>query len=617
MGIRLARVRLKNYKSFKSSEIELGDTTILIGKNNSGKSNLLSAVSLAFSTDRLADEDDIFMTHGETAVKNRTASIDIMLRPTDAKGDLCDEFARFWRLRFGIDYIRTDAGKESQYVAFRTTIQYDEDSDAYVVERYILRTWGDTAEEAETGKVFYMQRDARESLAALYVDAHRDITSDIRQKNSYFSRATAASGFDDDFVDRVEEELAEINRDLVNNSDALTQTTKQLSQIGGAVGSAGARVEIEPLAGHIADLHKGIDIFYSEDNSARLPISQQGMGTKSWIAFLTLSAFVNFNTERIRKAKPNAEAQYILLMEEPEAHLHPQAQKQIFSQLTQFTGQRIISTHSASIAAQANLNDLVFVTKVNGESVLKRVIDKTFDSAAKEKIRREVLRSRGDIFFSNGVILCEGITEEMTLPIYYEQVSGTSMVAHGINVAAVGGQGYLPFIRLLTTLGIPWFVFSDGEPKPVKAVSKAVKTVCDKNLSDLTNVVVLDNGYDYEKYLVYGGFWREVETALNTYHNDDHYVDKYIKKSDGQSRKRVKTDEICETCHQFIYKDVKRDYTGDEGHLSAIYDCCICNKAEHAVPVAMQIVSTGKVPDKIITLFSNVDKVLGITELRG
>jgi putative ATP-dependent endonuclease of the OLD family len=65
----------------------------------------------------------------------------------------------------------------------------------------------------------------------------------------------------------------------------------------------------------------------------------------------------------------------------------------------------------------------------------------------------------------------------------------------------VGGDGnYLPFLRVAASMAIPWFIFSDGEPEAVAAVTKALSAV-GSTLPD-NRVTVLPSGRNFERYLI-------------------------------------------------------------------------------------------------------------------
>lgn len=110
-----------------------------------------------------------------------------------------------------------------------------------------------------------------------------------------------------------------------------------------------SKVQIEPLTRKIGDLHKGMDITFKENDTASFSVMQHGMGIRSWISFLTLGAYVDFFHRSIKEDDEEADDFVLLSLEEPEAHLHPQAQRQIYQQLDGFQGQKIVSTHSASL----------------------------------------------------------------------------------------------------------------------------------------------------------------------------------------------------------------------------------------------------------------------------
>lgn len=73
MGIILSKVRIKNYRSIKSISLELGLSNLLIGQNNTGKTNFLKALNLAVSGAADISEDDIFVAHGERLERTKNS----------------------------------------------------------------------------------------------------------------------------------------------------------------------------------------------------------------------------------------------------------------------------------------------------------------------------------------------------------------------------------------------------------------------------------------------------------------------------------------------------------------------------------------------------------------
>lgn len=307
----------------------------------------------------------------------------------------------------------------------------------------------------------------------------------------------------------------------------------------------------------------------------------------------------------------------MLTMEEPEAHLHPQAQQKLYSQLCKFSGQKIISTHSPSIVSQSDLEELIHFEKIDGRTSAYSFNALDYTKEEKNRIKREVISSHGELLFAKAIVLCEGVTEEQALPIYFCKKYGIDPTFCGINIIGIGGQNYKTFLTLIKNFHIKWFIFSDGENSTIRTVKKAVRDVFGTEIDQCDNVIILDNQEDYEKHLLNNGYEDEIVEAICSSEGDPNFVSEYVRTQDHTVAGRKKTDlPKCTMCQQFIYQDVVRDYSGTDGWRNALYDCCTAKhaKAKYAIGVAEKIVSIPDenrcIPPKIKTLLNAMSNII-------
>ena len=275
--------------------------------------------------------------------------------------------------------------------------------------------------------------------------------------------------------------------------------------------SSASGVEITPFTKKIRDLNKGLSIHYS-DKKESFSMEYHGMGTRSWSSLLTLKAFIlllNHHAE-----KEGTVFFPILAIEEPEAHLHPNAQKKLYQQISEIIGQKIISTHSPYIAASAELKEIrSFYSNDDGVSNGRIKVDGV-DPEDIRKIKRQVINTRGELFFSKAIIFFEGETEEQALPIFAKHYFKKRSFEIGFNFVGVGGGGnYLPFLNFAESLKIPWFILSDAEPRAKESVKKQFQE-CHSSRLETDAIVFLNDGNDFEKQLIKEGYQEEIKKAI-------------------------------------------------------------------------------------------------------
>jgi putative ATP-dependent endonuclease of OLD family len=300
MGIMLTNIRIKNFRSLESVDLTLGKTNILIGPNNSGKSNFLRAVDIAFAGFKDVSENDIYIAEGERLDRGKTAIVDILLRPTDGEGNIIKQFSDFWIGVFTADWITIDE-TTGNYVGIRTIIQYDELRMDYILVRYSISDWNSSIDLATLGKKkLRFTEQMSDTLTSFFMDAQRDIVEDIKNKKSYFGKATSQKDLPAELVADLESRLSDINKEIVAHIPALQATSDRMKSMEKTIGGESS-VEIEPLTRRLSDLQRGMDIIFKDGASAEFSISQHGMGTRSWISFLTLAAYVDWQIGNAKK----------------------------------------------------------------------------------------------------------------------------------------------------------------------------------------------------------------------------------------------------------------------------------------------------------------------------
>jgi hypothetical protein len=157
----------------------------------------------------------------------------------------------------------------------------------------------------------------------------------------------------------------------------------------------------------------------------------------------------------------------LLLIEEPELYLRPQAQRYLYRLLRDFSlagNQVIYSTQSPAFLNVTRMDELVFVERLpaTGTHALQ---PEPVSADVDFRVMTEFDAARSELFLAHAVVLVEGLTEKLVLPFVFAAL-GHDVDREAISIIECGGKPNIPlFARICRAASIPFVVVHDSDRK--------------------------------------------------------------------------------------------------------------------------------------------------------
>lgn len=144
----------------------------------------------------------------------------------------------------------------------------------------------------------------------------------------------------------------------------------------------------------------------------------------------------------------------LLLIEEPEAHVHAQRQLRLIQYLQKIVDsqddkankpQIIITTHSPNLASEIDLNNLVIIR--SGKAFSTADGETELDSNDYKFLARFLDVTKANLFFARGVMIVEGDAENILMPTLAKCI-GKDFTEHGVSMVNVGGVGLRRYAKI-------------------------------------------------------------------------------------------------------------------------------------------------------------------------
>ncbi|EPW4775076.1 ATP-dependent nuclease [Vibrio parahaemolyticus] len=446
---------LNKFRRFKELEIEFKKgVNVLIGENDSGKTAIIDGIRYLLNTKSFEpirfDERDFYQ---DNDTRKRELEFEIV---GFFSGFEKEEAAKF--LDWG--YFDNDGNFELRVVLKARLLASHRISTELVAGPRGFESRMDSA-VSELLKVTYLKplRDAETELTPGY----RSRLAQILQGLKEFERKH------DDNGHKLKHDLEDIlygaNEEISDYLDTV-KLGKDSKSIVESVNNY-----VKGFNHENDDREAGINIIDPDLNKIlrslglTLEDNLSGLGTLNKLFMAT--ELLHLETDPLNSVK-------LCLIEELEAHLHPQAQLRVIEMLEEVSvnqsTQFILTTHSTTIGSSIDLDHLIIC---NGNGAFPMWRGKTDLSNGDYKFLQRFLDStKANLFFSKGVILVEGDAENILIPTIAKLI-GRPLNKYGVSIVNVGSTAFLRYSKIFNrkdgiNLGIPVSVITDLDVRAIE-----------------------------------------------------------------------------------------------------------------------------------------------------
>jgi len=462
-------ITIKNFRGIESVELPLGRLTVLIGENNTGKSSILSVIhkvlSRGFVSRKSGQFDDYdFHLNDDSSTPQEAGDITIILHfAEDENGQWADEVVQQLN-----KVIQLDLESGYNHIWLRVIGHYDQGPGEYITQCDFLNKEGEPLANVKTG---LLHGELIGVIPTFLLSALRNANQEFSQRGQFWRGFLKSVKIPDEQRVSIEESLRTINDELIQNNSGLTSVIDSLGQSNNLVAlDANAPVVLEAVPTKVFDLTGRIQVGLRSSSGVKLPLERHGEGVQSLSVIMLFNAFV----DTVLKETYGEYASPLLLLEEPEAHLHPSAVRSLSKLLSSSKRQMVVSTHSGDLVARLPLDSILRCYKTNGMVKIGMIDTTGFDTEELGAIEYRIKEDRGRYLFARCWLLVEGETDFHVFKNLMDKLGvGEDDINFSIlEISQAKGKGE-PFMKLANMLGIEWFLVADGDSSGQDYISRA------------------------------------------------------------------------------------------------------------------------------------------------
>lgn len=483
----IKQINISGFRNFKEVHIPFHEgVNVIIGHNNTGKSNLLRALGLVlgYYGHRDVHTNDLYYETDVNVLKTHSPkfAISIILHKSENESDVSEEIALFSDAM--IDETLSNEAKISYTYQLAANEEDNYKADVFsassakeiwkILERdYIRKYQGERTAGTGNNKI---NRDVFDKIDYQFLDAIRDVNRDLYAGFNPLLRDVLDFFIDYDVKNDTSKSDDDKNAELKTIHDIfLTQTSPLMTNLQNRLRSGkdiflkyakesgvtfnGATPDFD---GELTEyeLFSALRLIIKYSVGIEIPATYNGLGYNNliYMSLLLAKMQAEANTDFMKR---NAKVISFLAIEECEAHLHPAMQYKFLQFLrdnktNNHIRQTFITTHSTQIVSAVKVEDLLCLstTELGKISVgyPRNVFDETNEDDKKSKlfVQRFLDATKSDMFFASKLIFVEGIAEELLLPVFAKYL-GYNLTDSHVLVVNMGGRYFNHFLKMFDT----------------------------------------------------------------------------------------------------------------------------------------------------------------------
>jgi AAA15 family ATPase/GTPase len=492
----LSRIFIRNYRSIEILDLELRPgKNVIVGRNNSGKSNILSAIDLVLgeATPDYKKSENVTETdfHSRRVIRDRVTEVEtaddmfIWCQLTRSAGEILDYESLYdcfgfyvvndWgrsgpRRRFPLqnlleDYPSifeiTDEIDSKTYLnpKLRNQRTFEQEFDDKLQFAFAFRAQRRDGLIEKEIRLLYRESEASSWILALrasirtaliqsaVMPSFRDPQAQLRVTPwSWYGKLLRHLTAGSATVPAVEEAL----KTLRQAADTVFESARtRIEQSTLSVAFPGTTISFQFSTDRAADIHRNCVIYV--DDGFRSLLTEKGSGIQS----ATVIGLFCYYTKEV-----NIQASALLCVEEPELYLHPHARRVLSDRMDEFLdgnrNQVVMTTHSVEFirSIQGDVNVILVRRSSTGSTTAKNVSLKTFARLLRDN-------NQNEIFFADKVIVCEG-HDDVIITIAARELFPGQLDQNNVSIVSVSGKDNIcQLVKLVMKLEIRCFVLAD------------------------------------------------------------------------------------------------------------------------------------------------------------